>query len=193
MIELLMALREYSLSALKELSLLSKNRGDLPPFKGFIGMIPGEEEKPRASDFPLLIFRLNSFEDLESGQDSILTVRILVGIYNPEESNFDKSSPGYHDLCNALARLRQALLKRSNIGGKWRRTGKLEGGPFDIQPYPYFFGDIIVQYDERQTTEEESIEEEIETYGSAYGNDKTSNWRYPADSPDCTGDERLTR
>lgn len=56
MIELLLALREYSLTALNELSLHSKNRGELPPFKGFIGMIPGEEEKPRASDFPLLIF-----------------------------------------------------------------------------------------------------------------------------------------
>lgn len=190
MIELLLALREYSLTALDELSLFSKNRGDLPPFKGFIGMIPGEEEKPRASDFPLLIFRLNNFEDPEGGTDSTFTVRILVGVYNPEESNNDKCSPGYHDLCNALTRLRQALLKRGYIGNRWRRTGKLEGGPFDIQPYPYFFGDIVATYAERQTTEELSVEEEIDTYGSAYGNDQTDSWRYPADTPDRTDDER---
>ena len=195
MIELLFALRSFCLDALKDLSLSSKarGRGDLPAFKGFIGEIPGDGKKPDSSEFPLLIFRLIDFADPADLPNSTLTLRIIAGVYNEEENNGDKCSPGYHDLLNALERLRHALLKTRRIGGRWMRVNKLQGGPFDIQAYPYWFGDIIVQYDERQTTEEFSIEEEIDNYGSAYGNDETSNWRYPADSPDRTDDERLTR
>lgn len=179
MIELLFALRKYCLDALKDLSLESKDRGDLPSVKGFIGEIPGETELPRASDFPLLIFRLTNFEDPESATTSVLTVRIIVGTYCSEESNDDKCSPGYHDLLNMLQRLRQSLLKDCDMGGRWRRVGKLEGGPFEYQAYPYWFGDIILQYDERQLTEEFSVEEEIDIYGTGYGNDNTENWQYP--------------
>ena len=192
MIELLFELRSFCLVALKDLSLSSKScgRGDLPAFKGFIGEIPGDGKKPDSSEFPLLIFRLIDFDDPDATSSSTLTLRIIVGVYNEEESNNDKCSPGYHDLLNTLERLRHALLKTRRIGGRWARVNKLQGGPFDIQAYPYWFGDIVIQYGERQITEEFSIEEEIDTYGSAYGNDKTSNWRYPTDSPDHTDAER---
>ncbi len=190
MIELLFALREYCLGAVRDLSLESKDRGELPAIKGYIGEIPGGLETPRASDFPLLIFRLSGFEDPEDKPLSVLTARIIVGVYCQEESNDDKCSPGYHDLLNIMQRLRQALQRQKQMGGRWRRVGKIDGGPFDYQRYPYWFGDLIVQYDERQTTEELSVEEEIDTYGSAYGNDQTDSWRYPADTPDRTDDER---
>ncbi|MEG1913374.1 MAG: hypothetical protein RR091_12910, partial [Cloacibacillus sp.] len=72
----------------------------------------------------------------------------------------------------------QQLLIHPTIGGRWRRTGALSGGPFDERLYPYWFGDIVVQYDERQNTEELTAEEEIDTYGSAYGNDETKDWSY---------------
>lgn len=188
MIELLFELRSFCINALKDLSLSSKSRGDLPAFRGFIGEIPGDGKKPDSSEFPLLIFRLIDFDDSTDSPNSTLTLRIIAGIYNEEESNSDKCSPGYHDLLNVLERLRHELLKTRRIGGRWARVNKLQGGPFDIQAYPYWFGDIVVQYDERQTTEEFSIEEEINTYGSAYGNNETGNWRYPADSPDGTDD-----
>lgn len=179
MIELLFALREFCLDAVKDLSLESKDRGELPPVRGYIGDIPGTEDMPPASDFPLLIFRLINFEDPESGSTSVLTVRIIAGVYCSTENNDDKCSPGYHDLLNMLQRLRQSLLKDCDMGGRWRRVGKLEGGPFEYQAYPYCFGDIILQYDERQHTEEFSVEEEIDIYGTGYGNDNTENWQYP--------------
>ncbi|MDO5115996.1 MAG: hypothetical protein Q4D58_07880 [Synergistaceae bacterium] len=192
MIELLFELRSFCLDALKDLSISSKSRAVLPAFRCFIGEIPGDGRKPDSSEFPLLILRLLDFDDRANESTSTLTIRIIVGIFNEEESNADKCSPGYHDLLNAIERLRRALLKKRLIGNRWARVNKLQGGPFDIQAYPYWFGDIIIQYDERQTTEEFSIEEEIDTYGSAYGNDETSSWRHPADSPDRTDDERST-
>ena len=189
MLELLTELSKYCQDALSELSLQSKDRGKLPSFKSFIGEIPGENEKPRASDFPLLLFRLMSFEDPLNESQSTLYIRIFVGVYCIEESNNDTISPGYYDLLNALKRLRSALLRVRSIGGR-RLTGKISGGPFEIQAYPYYFGDILVQYEERQNTEEFTEEEEIDNYGSAYGNSETKNWRHPADSPDGTDDER---
>jgi len=189
MLELLTELSKYCQDALSELSLQSKDRGKLPSFKSFIGEIPGENERPRASDFPLLLFRLMSFEDPLNESQSTLYIRIFVGVYCIEESNNDTISPGYYDLLNVLKRLRSALLRVRSIGGR-RLTGKISGGPFEIQAYPYYFGDILVQYEERQNTEEFTEEEEIDNYGSAYGNNKTKNWRHPADSPDGTDDER---
>jgi len=189
MLELLTELSKYCQDALSELSLQSKDRGELPSFKSFIGEIPGENEKPRASDFPLLLFRLMSFEDPLNESHSTLYIRIFVGVYCIEESNNDTISPGYHDLLNVLKRLRSALLRVRSIGGM-RLTGKISGGPFEIQAYPYYFGDILVQYEERQNTEEFTEEEEIDNYGSAYGNSETKDWRYPADSPDGTDTER---
>ena len=189
MLELLTELSKYCQDALSGLSLQSKDRGELPSFKSFIGEIPGENEKPRASDFPLLLFRLMSFEDPLNESQSTLYIRIFVGVYCIEESNNDTISPGYHDLLNVLKRLRSALLRVRSIGGR-RLTGKISGGPFEIQAYPYYFGDILVQYEERQNTEEFTEEEEIDNYGSAYGNSETKNWRHPADSPDGTDDER---
>lgn len=180
MLELLFEIRKFCLETLKELSLESKDRGDLPEVKCFIGEIPGETELPRASDFPLIIIRLVSFEDPEAGNTSTLTLRILVGAYCDEESNDDMISPGYHDMLNMLQRLRQALLRTPQIGERWRRVGELEGGPFDYQAYPYWFGDIVVQYDERKITEELCVEKEIDTYGTAYGSDETSDWQYPS-------------
>lgn len=179
MIELLFALREFCLDAVKDLSLESKDRGELPAVRGYIGDIPGAEDMPPASDFPLLIFRLINFEDPESSSTSVLTVRIIAGVYCSTESSDDICSPAYHDLLNILQRLRHALLKDGDMGDRWRRVGKVEGGPFDYQAYPYFFGDIIVQYDERQIQEEFSQEEEIRINGTAYGNDDTENWQYP--------------
>lgn len=190
MLELLTELSKYCPAALSELSLASKDRGSLPPFKSFIGEIPGENEKPRASDFPLLLFRLVSFEDPLNGYNSTLFIRVFVGVYCIEESSDDPVSPGYHDLLNVLKRLRQALLKKRLIGGRWRLAGKISGGPFETQAYPYYFGDLLVQYEERQNTEEFTEEEEIDNYGSAYGNGETKDWRYPADSPDGTDAER---
>lgn len=190
MYELLTALGDFCLGALSQLSLESKDRGNLPSFKAFIGDIPGESEKPRASDFPLLLFRLSSFEDPPDGTRSVLTVRILVGVYCDNESNDDVCTPGYHDVLNAIKRLRQALLKKRTIGGKWRLRGRIEGGPFEQQAYPYYFGDLIVQYEERQTTEEFTTEEEIDNYGSAYGNNRTKDWRYPVNAEDGKPDER---
>ena len=178
MIELLFALREFCLDAVKELGLKSKDRGDLPAIKGFIGDTPGESELPPASDFPVLIFRLVSFND-SGGERALLTVRILAGVYNPDDNSDDICSPGYHDLLNILKRLRQALLKQCNINGRWRRVGEVEGGPFEYQAYPYCFGDIIVQYQEIQTQEEFDVEEAINTYGTAYGNDNTGDWVSP--------------
>ncbi len=183
MLELLTELSKYCPAALSEISLESKNRGKLPPFKSFIGEIPGENEKPRASDFPLLLFRLVSFEDPLNNPRSTLYIRIFVGVYCIEESNDDSVSPGYHDLLNVLKRLRSALLRVRSIGGRWRLTGKISGGPFETQAYPYYFGDLLVQYEERQNTEEFTVEEEIDNYGSAYGNDQSKDWRYPVDSP----------
>lgn len=179
MIEFLFALRAFCAEALANINLQSLDRGELPEVKLFIGEIPGELETPRASDFPLVILRLAGFEDPAAGTMSTLTLRILVGTYCEEESNDDRVSPGYHDMLNMLQRLRQALLKTPHIG-RWRRTGKLEGGPFETQAYPYWFGDIIARYDERQTTEEFCAEEEINIYGSGYGNDDTRDWRYPS-------------
>lgn len=176
MIDFLFELRRYCLDAVKDLSLESKDRGDLPAVKGYIGDIPGEMTAPPASDFPLLIFRLTGFEDPPNGV-STLTARIIAGVYNPEDKNGEESSAGYHDLLNILRRLRQALLKLSTLGRRWRRTGPLEGGPFDTQMYPYFFGDIVVQFDERQTSEEFTPKEELDIYGTAYGNDQTNHWR----------------
>lgn len=189
MLELLKELSIYCQSALSELSLQSKDRGDLPSFKSFIGEIPGENEKPRASDFPLMLFRLMSFEDPLNESNSTLYIRIFVGVYCIEENNDDPVSPGYHDLLNVLKRLRSALLRVRSIGG-WRLTGKISGGPFEIQAYPYYFGDLLVQYEERQNREVLTEEEEIDNYGSAYGNSETKNWRHPADSPDWTDTER---
>ena len=189
MLELLTALSEFCQDKLSQLSLQSKDRGALPSFKAFIGDVPCEGERPRASDFPLLLFRLTSFEDPPDDTRSALTVRILVGAYCSEESNDDVCTPGYHDVLNAIKRLRQALLKTRTIGGRWRLRGKIEGGPFEQQAYPYYFGDLIVQYEERQTTEEFTTEEEIDNYGSAYGNDNTKDWRYPVAAADNQGDE----
>lgn len=190
MLELLTELSKYCQGALSELSLKSKDRGSLPLFKVFIGEIPGENEKPRASDFPLLLFRLVSFEDPLNDFNSTLYIRIFIGVYCIEESSKDPVNPGYHDLLNVLKRLRSALLRVRSIGGRWRLTGKVSGGPFEIQAYPYYFGDMLVQYEERQNTEEFTEEEEIDNYGSAYGNSETKNWRHPADSPDGTDAER---
>ena len=189
MLELLTELSKYCQDALSGLSLQSKDRGELPSFKSFIGEIPGENEKPRASDFPLLLFRLMSFEDPLNESQSTLYIRIFVGVYCIEESNNDTISPGYHDLLNVLKRLRSALLRVRSIGGR-RLTGKISGGPFEIQAYPYYFGDLLVQYEERQNREVLTEEEEIDNYGSAYGNSETKNWRHPADSPDWTDTER---
>lgn len=190
MLELLTELSKYCQGALSQLSLTSKDRGELPAFKAFIGEIPGENEKPRASDFPLLLFRLTSFEDALDNPNSTLSVRIVVGIYCIEESDSDLCSPGYYDLLNALKRLRQALLKKRTIGGRWILKNKIDGGPFETHAYPYYFGDILVQYEEHQNVEEFTVEEEIDIYGSAYGNEETKKWRYPADSPEGTKDER---
>ncbi|NCU30034.1 hypothetical protein EOM60_05555 [Candidatus Saccharibacteria bacterium] len=189
MLELLTELSKYCQDALSELSLQSKDRGELPSFKSFIGEIPGENEKPRASDFPLLLFRLVSFEDPLNALQSTLYVRIFVGVYCIEESNGDTVSPGYHNLLNTLKRLRQALLKKRTIGKRWRLREKVSGGPFEIQSYPYYFGDLLVQFEERQNTEEFTVEEEIDNYGSAYGNDQSKDWRYPVDSPNGKNNE----
>lgn len=187
MIGLLFALRRYCLDALNEISLSSKDRGDLPEVKGFIGEIPGVTDTVPASVFPLLLLRLDDFEDPQAEDgESTLTVHILAGVYNKEESSGDKCSPGYHDLLNLLHRLRLALLRSGRIGDKWRRAGKMEGGPFEMQKYPYYFGDIVVRYSEHRITEEFSAEEEIDIYGSAYGNEGTDDWKYPANGADET-------
>lgn len=175
MVKLLYDLREFVRDTLAELSLESKDRGGLPPVRVYIGELPGDAGAPPASDFPLALIRLASFED-GTGDLSSVTVRIIVGTYAPEDDTGEPCSPGYHDVLNMLERLRQAFLRMSTFKRAWRREGKVEGGPFDYQEYPYFFGDILVTFNKRAVTEELEPGKEIDVFGTAYGNERTRNW-----------------
>lgn len=191
MMDLLTALGRRAQHALRDLSLESRSGSKiLPDFRLFIGALPGLREDPRADDFPMLLLRLLDFSDGISGEKdderrSAATVRILCGVWSE-----DDGSGGYHDLLNALARLRLNFLARPMLENRWRLTGKLEGNAFEDQAFPFWFGDLITRWELRRPVEEFEAEEEIDIYGSAYGNDQTRDWRHPNDAPDGVAEER---
>lgn len=193
MMGLLMALGKRAQYALRDLSLESwSGENALPAFRLYIGALPGLREDPRREDFPMLLLRLLDFSDGISGEKaderrSVATVRILCGVWSE-----DDGSGGYHDLLNALSRMRLNFLAHPLLESKWRLTGKLEGNAFEDQAFPYWFGDLITRWELRHPVEEFETEEEIDTYGSAYGNDQTRNWRHPGDAPDGIAEERYT-
>ncbi len=194
MMDLLAAVGRAAQGALKELSLESRGGESLPAFRVHIGALPGLREEPRREDFPLLLLRLLDFGDSvgkgksTETESSTATVRILCGVWSE-----DDGSGGYHDVLNALARMRLHFLAHPLLEKKWRLTGKLEGSVFEEQAFPYWFGDLVTRWELRKPVEEFDVEEEIETYGSAYGNDQTRNWRHPGDAPDGVPEERTEK
>jgi hypothetical protein len=188
--DLLLHLRGFAAAALREMSFESRGGDALPAPNVWIGDLPGKRERPGKEDFPFVLLEyLEGADDLDGDGPSRETVRMLVGVYagGPLEADV---SPAYQDLTNALDRLRRRALAHPRLAGRWTLAGRTKVELYDEQPWPYYFGSLTTRWEHRRPDREMTAEEEIDVYGSAYGNGTTGNWRVPGDAPDGVPDER---
>jgi hypothetical protein len=188
--DLLLHLRGFAVETLREMSFESRGGEILPAPNVWVGDLPAKKEKPGKEDFPFVLLEyLEGLDELDKSRTSRETVRMLVGVYagGPLEAEV---SGAYQDLMNALDRLRRRVLESPRLAERWNLAGQVKVELYDGQSWPYCFGSLVTRWEHRRPDREMTAEEEISIYGSAYGNEKTGNWRVPGDAPDGVVDER---
>jgi hypothetical protein len=173
MMELLLCLKKFAAASLADMSFEARGGENLPAPNVWVGDLPGKKEKPGKEDFPFVLIELLDVEDdLDGGRPSVETVRLLVGTWaGPTETSIDVS-PAYHDLLNALSRLRRSLLVSPVLGRRWAVAGKVVVSLYPEQSYPYYFGSLAAAFETRRPDGglPDTKSMEVGGDGGAYGN-----------------------
>lgn len=88
---------------------------------------------------PYVIVRPVQVKDEESGHSGV-SMQILVFTYNQDTEN------GHLELYNMMERIRQALLKKRTIGDMFRLSMPVISKIPEEQPYPNWWGYLLVDY-----------------------------------------------
>lgn len=151
MYDFLTALGNFSKEKLDGISLDDrKGESRFPEFNLFIGQIYGHAMEPRKEEFPFILVRLLEATDEDIGdcsEYSLAQVRIVVGVWND-----GLEAQGYHDLLNCLTRLANELFDNPILEKKYEFTGKMTVATFEDNAQPFWFGDIVCQWQIRRKT-----------------------------------------
>lgn len=132
----------------------------------FIGALPPKRKQGQTNeDFPFIVVRAPSGEDGEENSD--IQTQIICGIYTAEDEE-----GGTNDIHNALDKIRSNLLQQRILGGTFElqlplswTTGQDEERN---QPHPYYLGEITANWRTLRRTVLQSVETEIDVYGTGY-------------------------
>lgn len=92
-------------------------------------------------------FVLIACRSIEDGEQSESEIGITVGVYGEDDETWT-------DLLNLMTALRLRLLSKRIIGRKYRLIDTLISEISEVQPAPFFYGEIIGRYEMYQPLEE---------------------------------------
>jgi len=132
----------------------------------YIGALPPKRKHGQTNeDFPFIVVRALSGEDGEENSD--IQTQIICGIYTAENEE-----GGANDIQNVLDKIRGNLLQRRILGNAFELQFPLSWSAGQDeernQPHPYYVGEITANWRTVRRTVLESIDSEIDTYGSGY-------------------------
>ena len=102
-------------------------------------------------EFPFIIPRIATVENVKNEQASIATVEVYFGVYGPgtydSEGNLINDGSGYRDLWNLIESTRQAFFEHLTIANKYRlKEDYFEAEMIPEQIYPYWEGWLKVKF-----------------------------------------------
>lgn len=120
------------------------------------GFLPTESFNTQTF-LPMIVVELRNVEDTEEG--STATVGLMFAVYGGEDakfgggrelpkSNFRDYGDGWRDLLNLAECVRQHLLglPSRTLANKFRLMLPMTFSPQPDQPYPFFYGDMILNF-----------------------------------------------
>ena len=103
------------------------------------------DEKNSESVFPYITTRIERIENVKSGMETIVTILIIFGVYDPgvydDDGKLVDDGSGYRSFWNLIETTRQAIFINHTIDNKYRVViDFFEAEMLDEQSYPYWEG-----------------------------------------------------
>ena len=111
-------------------------------FKQYIPVERFEQEDGRYHPFILIALRT-----IEDGEETIAEIGLTFGVYGEDEET-------WQDLLNLMETVRIRLLAKRVIGRRYRLADTVQSEISEVQPAPFFYGEMTVRYLMYQPQEE---------------------------------------
>ncbi|EJW16906.1 hypothetical protein M5X00_17700 [Paenibacillus alvei] len=137
--------------------------GEYKPVNVFEWYVPLPDQKRRESDYPFIEVR--PYHGKRNKDERYVSIELTCGVFGraEEEPNGTKNtSPGAYALINLMEYVETELLRQPVIGGRFRIRPEYEWTIPEEQPYPYFLGTAITQWDLPNIIDEKGA---IKAYG----------------------------
>jgi len=102
--------------------------------------------------YPCLIPRIRKLSNIANARESVVVLRIMVGIYDPgvytEDGKFVDDGSGFRDFWNLIETVRQELFTRHTLDNKFRiHDDFFESELIEGNVYPYWEGYCDTKWD----------------------------------------------
>lgn len=135
---LLDSLKKELSNLVKEYDLNTKNNTKTAPsvYEGYLPI--KNKDTKEESGYPFIILRLIECED---NTESIAKIKIIIGTYDESVE-----SDGWKDVLNIYNKVKIFLIENPIIEKKFMFKEKIKFNLPEEQPYPYFIGEMITEW-----------------------------------------------